>query len=78
MENDFFVLRFRICIRGVGEELGVGFLRFLFLRFFEKFVNSLFEGLTLNKFKGFYFRVKDFEFKTISSKPQKLKSHQTK
>ena len=30
MENDFFVLRFRICIRGVGEELGVGFYVFYF------------------------------------------------
>ena len=76
MENVVFVLRFRICIRGVGEELGVGFLRFLFLRFFEKFVNSLFEGLTLNKFKGFYFRVKDFEFKIVSSKSRKAKNSQ--
>ena len=34
MEIQIFIVRFRICIRGVGEELGGVFFTFFILRLF--------------------------------------------
>ena len=53
MENVIFVLRFKICIGGVGLKIRTiffFFLRFLKWDFLDKFSNSLFDGSTFNLF----------------------------
>ena len=78
MENDIFVLRFKICIRGVGFDFLKGF--FTFFAFFK---NSAFlEKLKIHflrtdfwiNFNNFIFKIQYFYVKKISSKPKKLKS----
>ena len=54
MENQFFMVRFKICICGVGSKIMVSFLRFLKLTLFcEKITNLLLEGSIFNLFLGF-------------------------
>ena len=56
MEIDIFVLRFKICVRGLGFKLRVGFCVFGKWGFCEKFTNLVFEGPTFSHFQDFKFR----------------------
>ena len=46
MENDIFMLCFKICLRGVDFKIMVPFMFFKNSTFSEKFANPLFEGST--------------------------------